>query len=66
MLGRLLQEPARGAETRVGEDRVEAAEGVGRRLDEVFAVLPLGHVAADGDRLVWPAQLGRQRFELVL
>ena len=66
MLGRLLQEAARGAEAGVGENGVETAEGVGRRLDEVFAVLPLGDVAADGDRLVRPAELGRERFELVL
>ena len=49
MFGGLFEETAAGAEAGVGEDGVEAAEGVQRGLSELLLVLPVGDVAADGE-----------------
>ena len=46
----LLEEAARGAEAGVGEHDVDPPELVERALHERLLVLPLGDVAADGER----------------
>ena len=54
-------EAARAAEAGVGEGDVEAAVGVERARDERLLVLPLGHVAADGERALVAAELVGER-----
>ncbi len=66
LLGRFLEKAALGAEAGVGEDGVEAAESVDRRGGEALVVLPLGDVAANGDRGLVAAELLGQLPELVL
>ena len=57
VLGRLLEEPAPGAEAGVCEGHVEAAEGVERVLDHCDLLLPLGHVALHRQRPLGATQL---------
>ena len=58
-----LTEPARPAEARVGERDVDPAVLVERAPHERLLVVPLGDVAADGDRL---GQFAGERLQLVL
>ena len=60
VLGRLVEEAARGAEAGVGEGDVEPPEAVERGGDHRLLLLPLGHVAADREGALGAAQLGRR------
>ena len=65
VLGRLLQEAARGSESGVREGDVEAAELLERPGDHRFLVSPLGDVASHGQRTVAAAELVGQLVEAV-
>ena len=65
LLRRLLEEPALRAEARVREHRVDLAEPLECGGDEALLVVPLGDVAAHGERVVL-AQLVGELGELVL
>jgi hypothetical protein len=60
VLGRLLKEPALGAEPGVREHGVDAAEGIQGSLHERLVVRPFGDVAAHRRRLAVPAELSGQ------
>jgi hypothetical protein len=63
MLGRLLEEAAGGAESGVGEDRVDAAELVQRPRRQALDLVPLRDVAGDRDRRLGTAELSGQGLE---
>lgn len=63
MLDRLLEEAARGAEAGVGEDRVDPPEALERRSGHRLDLVPLGDVAAHGQRPLLAAELGDQLLQ---
>ncbi len=63
MLDRLLEEAPPGAEAGIGEDGVDAAEALQRRVGHRLHLVPLGDVAVDGQCPLLASQLLRQRFQ---
>ena len=63
MLDRLLEEAARGAEAGVGEDGVDAAEALERRGGHRLDLVPLGDVAAHGQRPLLATELADQLLQ---
>ena len=61
----LLEKSALGAESGIDEDDVEAAEALDRALHHLLLLVPLGHVAADGERALVAAELVRELGEPV-
>jgi hypothetical protein len=62
-LGSLLEEATLGAESRVGEDDVDLAEGVERRLDHRLLLGEVRDVARHRDRALAAAELVRQLLQ---
>ena len=65
MLGGLLEEAALGAEAGVGEDDVDAPEGVERGRGQALLLAPVHDVARDDERAARAAELLAERLEAV-